>query len=72
MTPINPLTIATTVAEVLERLDIPYVIGGSVAASVLGEPRSTLDLDVMIDAGERQVRQLVGALAAEAAFDLER
>ena len=65
MTPIDPLRIATIIAEVLERLGIPYVIGGSVASSVLAEPRSTLDLDVMIDAGEVKAKQLVRELAVD-------
>ena len=43
MTPIDPLVIAAVVGELLERLQIPYVIGGPVASSVLGEPRSTLE-----------------------------
>ena len=51
MTPIDPLAIAAVVAEVLERLHIPYVIGGSVALSVLAEPRSTLDLDIILYGG---------------------
>ena len=71
MTPIDPLTIAAVIAEVLERLGIPYVIGGSVAASVIAEPRTTLDLDVMIDAGADKVRQLVKELASDFYVDEE-
>jgi hypothetical protein len=41
------------------------VIGGSAASSVLGEPRSTLDLDVMIDASNEDVRRLARALAGD-------
>lgn len=65
MTPIDPLTIAAIVAEALERLGIPYVIGGSVAASVIAEPRTTLDLDVMIDADTGKVQELVKQLAPD-------
>lgn len=32
----------------LERLDLPYCITGSVAASVYGEPRLTADVDVVL------------------------
>lgn len=62
MTPIDPLALAALVAAILEKLRVPYVIGGSVASSVVGEPRSTLDLDIMIDADVEQVRRLAAAL----------
>jgi len=50
------------VAAILEELGIRYVIGGSVASSLMGEPRSTLDLDVMIVCDADSVRNLVGRL----------
>lgn len=65
MTPIDRLTIAAIVAGILSRRGIPYVIGGSVAASVIAEPRTTLDLDMMIDADTTKVRQLVKELASD-------
>lgn len=71
MTPIDPLATAALLAGLLEHLGIPYVIGGSVASSVLGEPRSTLDLDLMIDADEERVRALVEALREEFYVDLD-
>ncbi len=33
----------------LEDLGIPYLVGGSLASSVLGEPRSTNDIDILAD-----------------------
>jgi hypothetical protein len=71
MTPLDPLATAALVASLLEALGIPYVIGGSVASSVLGEPRSTLDLDLMIDADESHVRALVDALHEEFYVDVD-
>jgi hypothetical protein len=65
VTPVDPLAVAAFVCAILDRLSIKYVIGGSVASSVLGEPRSTLDLDVMIDASEAEVRQLATALQGD-------
>jgi len=44
--------------EALERLDIPYAIGGSVAAMVYSEPRFTIDIDVMLDAQPRDLKRL--------------
>jgi hypothetical protein len=62
LTPIDPIALATVIAGILDDLRIRYVIGGSVAASIYGEPRSTLDLDMMIDADEEKVEALVARL----------
>lgn len=43
------LAVALDVARQLERQGIPYLVGGSLASSVHGEPRSTLDVDMVID-----------------------
>jgi hypothetical protein len=62
MTPADPYALAELVAGILEKIGVRYVIGGSVAASLYGEPRSTLDLDVMIEADAGAVRNLVREL----------
>ncbi|MGH2413746.1 MAG: hypothetical protein ACRDEA_08650, partial [Microcystaceae cyanobacterium] len=51
----NPLMLALDIAEKLERLGINYLVGGSVASSLLGEPRATLDLDLVVDLRLQQV-----------------
>ena len=53
------------VIQVLEKLNIPYMIGGSVAAIVYGEPRLTLDMDVVIDLKETQAKDFVGQFGPE-------
>jgi len=40
---------------VLERLQIPYLITGSVAAMAYGEPRLTNNIDVVVDLDEAHV-----------------
>lgn len=50
------------VVEVLEKLGINYLIGGSVASSVHGIPRSTQDADLVADIQEAQVTELVAQL----------
>src|SRR2546426_357758 len=35
--------------EILERLQIPYLVCGSVASGAYGEPRMTRDIDIVID-----------------------
>jgi hypothetical protein len=56
------LELAVVIGRLLDELSIRYVIGGSVAASLYGEPRSTLDLDVMIEADEGGVIALAETL----------
>ncbi|MDB5345759.1 MAG: hypothetical protein JWP89_4136 [Schlesneria sp.] len=41
-----------------DRLGIAYYIGGSVASSIYGEPRSTLDIDLGVDLSESAVHEL--------------
>lgn len=52
------------VVEALERLGVPYGVGGSVASSAYGRARSTLDVDVVADLGPEHVRAFVTALSA--------
>jgi hypothetical protein len=47
----------------LERLNIPYLISGSVASSVHGVARATRDIDVLVEMSASQVRPLASALA---------
>ena len=42
-----------------DRLGIAYYVGGSVASSIYGEPRSTLDIDIGADLPESAVQHLV-------------
>ncbi len=46
--PAGPLDLALQVAAVLDSLGIPQVLGGSLASSIVGEPRSTVDIDFAI------------------------
>jgi hypothetical protein len=39
------IQLALRVAEILETLEVDYLIGGSVASSILGDPRATLESD---------------------------
>ena len=59
---VDPLAVAWTVSRALEDIGIVHTIGGSLAASVAGEPRSTIDIDVVAAIEEFHVDQLVGLL----------
>lgn len=45
----DPLEVALEVARLLEQLEIPYLAAGSLASSLHGEPRSTNDVDFVVD-----------------------
>jgi hypothetical protein len=47
------------VVQHLERLAIPYMVTGSLASSFHGRPRSTHDVDVVIDPAPEALRELV-------------
>lgn len=52
----NPLIESIVlVVEVLENLNIPYFIGGSVASSAHGRPRATMDVDMVVDLSHDKV-----------------
>jgi hypothetical protein len=45
----------------LERLGLPYMITGSVASTVYGEPRLTLDLDLVLEVDAERAGDLLAA-----------
>jgi hypothetical protein len=50
--------------DTLERLGVPYMLVGSMASSTYGDPRSTLDIDIVVDLGLDQVDSLCDAFPA--------
>jgi hypothetical protein len=61
----DPIQVALRVADALEACGVHYVVGGSVASPISGEPRSTLDIDVVVALTEAEVDRLVAALGDE-------
>jgi hypothetical protein len=53
---------ALIVAEALEACGVRYLVGGSLASAVSGEPRSTLDVDLVVELAETDVDRLASAL----------
>jgi len=51
----------TYVIEVLEQLDIPYMVVGGFAAIFYGEPRLTIDVDIVVDMKWRHIGPFVAA-----------
>jgi hypothetical protein len=60
-----------TVAEILEKADVPYMLTGSLAAAYYATPRATQDVDVVIDAPEEGIERLVRGLL-ESGFYVDR
>ena len=56
---IDPISLALDVVEVLNALDIPYLIGGSVASTLMGEMLSTEDVDIVADLKIEKVVRLL-------------
>ncbi len=61
----DPVAVAISFTEILERLEIRHLVGGSLASSVHGEPRSTNDIDILADFGEEHVGPFVQAVQPE-------
>jgi hypothetical protein len=59
------VTLAQLVAfviDVLDRSGVPYMVTGSLASSYHGEPRSTRDVDIVIDPVSESLERLVAGL----------
>lgn len=67
----DPIAVAVLMAELLDRIGVAYVIGGSFASSVHGEPRSTNDVDIVTDLREGQADALIAGLHDEYYVDAE-
>lgn len=61
----DPVALARILARIFERLGVRYCVGGSVASSVYGEVRTTLDVDVVADLRPEHVDALVTAIEPE-------
>ncbi len=53
------------VTQTLERLGIPYAVGGSLASSLHGVMRSTLDVDIVADMQVTHISSLMAELSPE-------
>lgn len=62
---IDPIETALLVSRLLDELHVLHTIGGSIASSFAGEPRATLDIDIVAALDERHVEALVTALTPE-------
>lgn len=61
----GPLELVGQVATILDDLGIPYALGGSMASSLIGEPRSTVDVDIAIEVDDAAGAALLERAVAE-------
>lgn len=65
----EPIAVTLQVIAELEKLDICYVIGGSLASALHGTARATMDADLVVDLQIAHIAPLVDALQAHFYFD---
>lgn len=71
MTSPNLIEVTLKVTRVLEKLGIPYYIGGSLASSAFGMARATLDVDLVADIKPEHAAAMEEALQADFYIDKE-
>lgn len=54
----EPISVTLLVTEALDKLKIPYFIGGSLASSVYGLTRTTIDADIIADIKPEKINPL--------------
>lgn len=67
----EPIQVTLKVVEAFNRLEIPYLIGGSLASAVHGIVRATMDADLVADIKPEQVPPLVALLEDEFYIDAD-
>jgi hypothetical protein len=61
---VSQQALLTRIVEALDGADIPYMLTGSLASSLQGEPRTSHDIDLVIDITAGDVARLTRALSA--------
>ena len=67
----DPVGIALQIGGYLDLLGVDWLIGGSLASSVHGEPRATQDVDIVIDLRRAQAKPLYEVLRRDYYVDAE-
>lgn len=67
----EPIEVTLKVTDVLEKLGVPYLIGGSLASTLYGMVRTTQDSDIVAEMRLEHLRPFVAALQGEFYVDDE-
>lgn len=54
----SPTSALQQILPVLNRSSVPYVIIGAVASGILGRPRATLDVDILVGGGSQGLAKI--------------
>lgn len=65
----EPIRVTLKVTNVLERLGVPYLIGGSLASALYGMVRATQDSDIVAEMRFEHIRPFVASLQSEFYLD---
>lgn len=65
----EPIEVTVEIARILEELGVEYLVGGSLASSLHGHPRSTQDIDLVADLLPEHIDRLAAALEGRFYFD---
>jgi len=69
--PNEPIAVTLLVIDAMDALDVPYLIGGSLASAVHGVLRATLDTDLVADLRLEHAEPLARALGGTFYVDVE-
>jgi len=58
------IDVASLVIAALEQAGVRYTVGGSLASSFSGEPRSSIDADILVEMASPDIPRFLGALGA--------
>jgi len=67
----EPIAVTVKVTGVLEKLGIPYLIGGSLASTLYGMVRTTQDSDIVADMRPEHIQPFIASLQNEFFMDEE-
>jgi len=70
--PGEPLQITGLIVDILSKLGVRYLVGGSLASSLHGIPRATQDVDLVVDLQDDHVLPFVRALEGTFYVDEDR
>ncbi len=68
---VDPIAVAISVTTVLDRIGVLHTIGGSIAASFAGEPRASIDIDIVVALDESHIPALVSSLEPDFYVDAD-
>lgn len=67
----EPLAVTLKVTQILEKLEVPYLVGGSLASTLYGMVRTTQDSDIVAEMHLEHVKPFILALQDEFFIDDE-